>query len=58
MTSSIDALNYDALSLLRRYNILHTLVERHEADEAVERASQSDEEQMQARDSFAQRNNP
>ena len=56
MTISIDALNTDALALLRRHNILRTLVERQVVDEAVERASLSEEEQKQARDSFAQRN--
>ena len=56
MTLSIDALNTDALALLRRHNLLRTLVERQVIDEAVERASLSEEEQKQARDSFVQRN--
>ena len=56
MTLSIETLNADALALLRRHNILRTLVERQVVDEAVEQASLSEEEQTQARDSFAQRN--
>ena len=56
MPLSIDALNTDALALLRRHNLLRTLVERQLVDEAVEQASLSDEEQTQARESFAQRN--
>jgi len=56
MTVSIEALNADVLSLLRRHNILRTLVERQVVDEAVEQVSLSEEEQKQARDSFAQRN--
>ena len=56
MTLSIDALNADALALLRRHNLLRTLVERQVVDEAVEQASLSAEEQTQARESFSQRN--
>ena len=56
MTLSIETLNADALALLRRHNILRTLVERQVVDEAVAQASLSEEEQTQARDSFAQRN--
>ena len=54
MTLSIDALNTDALALLRRHNILRTLVERQVVDEAVENSTLSEEEQTQARDSFFQ----
>ncbi len=56
MTVSIEALNADALALLRRHNLLRTLVERQVVDEAVEQASLSEEEQKQARESFCQRN--
>ncbi len=56
MTVSIEALNADALALLRRHNLLRTLVERQVVDEAVEQASLSEEEQKEARDNFAQRN--
>lgn len=56
MTLSIEALNADALALLKRHNLLRSLVERQVVDEAVEQASLSEEEQKQARESFAQRN--
>lgn len=56
MTLSIDALNADALALLRRHNLLRTLVERQVVDDAVENSSLSEEEQTQARESFCQRN--
>ena len=56
MTLSIDTLNADALALLRRHNLLRTLVERQVVDEAVERANLSEVEQKQARDSFSERN--
>ena len=49
MTVSIETLNADALALLRRHNILRTLVERQVVDEAVEQAILSEEEQTQAR---------
>ena len=56
MTLSIDTLNADALALLRRHNLLRTLVERQVVDEAVERENLSEEERKQARDSFSERN--
>ena len=56
MTLSIEALNADALALLKRHNLLRSLVERQVVDEAVEQASLSEEEQKQAREIFAQRN--
>ena len=56
MTLSINTLNADAFSLLRRHNLLRTLVERQVIDEAVENSSLSEEEQKQARESFTQRN--
>ena len=56
MTVSINTLSPEALTLLRRHNLLRTLVERQVVDEAVERANLSEDEQKQARDSFAQRN--
>ena len=56
MTVSINTLSPEALTLLRRHNLLRTLVERQVVDEAVERANLSEEEQKQARDSFSERN--
>ena len=53
---SIETLNSDALALLRRHNILRTLMSRQVIDEAVEHSSLSEEEEKQARDSFAKRN--
>ena len=44
MTLSIETLNADALALLRRHNMLRTLVERQVVDEAVEQACLSVEE--------------
>ena len=56
MTVSINTLSPEALTLLRRHNLLRTLVERQVVDEAVEQASLSEDEQKQARDSFSERN--
>lgn len=56
MTLSIDALNTDALTLLRHHNLLRTLVKQQVVDEAIEPFSLSEEEQAQARERFAQRN--
>ena len=56
MTPSIDTLNTDALALLRRHNILRTLVERQVVDDAVEAVELSEDEKTKARDGFYQRN--
>ena len=56
MTLSINALNPEGIALLRRHNLLRTLVERQVIDEAVGDANLSEDEQKQARESFNQRN--
>ena len=54
MTFSINAINAEVLVLLRRHNLLRTLVEKEVVDDALKHSNLSEEEQAETRSSFFQ----